>query len=404
MHCGFIEQIKASVGHNLIEEHVIRAYRHPKQTPYDTVSITAFEGYPNLLPRVCVQPNRPEEYAKGPQYLRSYNPNILSKEYRQSRGFVYENPTPFTNYRDIFHHPHMTFDRFCPEDEITAWHLTMTAHDPTNRSLLRAYAQGQQAYLRIFKYAELLFKTDVEEEKKSGPGYKRKYSTLMSALKEAEKMEYEGKIKFTRTYPLQELTIRTQEIVDIIVQRSETPKRDLRIAKNRFAVARLGCGYWDTLSKEKQESIKRQVSFKKSQTMQRIEQASSFTSFLPLTGSGSFKRPRETGTEIVPATPTYVGMIPKRQRLLTEAVNDEIQHQNELTRQQNERREAARQRMQQQLEQEPEDVQEITEEDLIARFGNQVQLTESPVEPEMPSAMGLCVQDMMAAPSEMQIL
>ena len=404
VHCTFIDQIKESIGHNLIEEKVIRPYRHPKQTAYDTVSITAFKGYPNLLPRVCVRPNTPEEYAQGPKYLSSYNPNVLSEKYRLSRGFGHENPTPFTQYRDIFQRTHTEWNRLAPGDEITAWHLTMTGHDPTNKAMLRAFSQGRQAYMRIFKYAELLYKLDVKAEREAqalgNVTYLRKYPTMKSALKKAQEMEYAGTIKLTPSYPLEEIVDRTQEIVDIIIQRSENPKRDLAIAKNRFTVAYLGCGFWDTATAQQKASTK-EISFKANQTMERIQQASLFTSALSIEGSGSFKRPME----IVPATSSsYAGLIPKRQHLLTEAVNDEIQHQNELTAEQNRRRLQARERMEAQRQQQPEIVQEMSAQALLDNFRNRVQPNDEPAEQDIPPVADMSMQELMAQPSGMQVL
>jgi hypothetical protein len=407
IHCSFIDQIKESIGHNLIEEKVIRPYRHPKQTPYDTVSITAFKGYPNLLPRICVRPNTEEEYAQGPKYLTSYNPNVLSEEYRLSRGFGHENPTPFTVYRDIHQRIHTKWDRLAPGDEIAAWHLTMTGHDPTNKAMLRAFPQGRQAYMRIYKYAELLYKLDVKAEREAealeNVTYTRKYPTLKNALKKAQEMEYEGSIKLTPSYPLKQIVDRTQEIVDIIVQRSENPKRDLAIAKSRFTVAYLGCGFWDTATAD-QKAYTKEISFNPNQSMERIEQVSSFAAALPIEGSGAFKRPMEPETQIVCSTSTYAGLIPKRRHLLTEAVHDEIQYQNEMSAEQNRRRLEARERMEALRQQQPEIVQEMSAQALLDNFRERVQPNDEPVEQDIPPVADMSMQELMGQQTGMQVL
>ena len=384
MHCGFLDAVFKLGNRNLIED-IVREHRHPLQSGYDTVSITGFQNYPNLLPRICIRPTSDEEYAAGPKYLVGHNRTAKSREYCESRNLTHQNPTPFRQYMELFETPDLKYDRIAPETEVIDWHLAMTGHDPSDDGMLRAYPEGRQAYARTVTCAQELYRDDIKadhEAKENGTAYTRLYPTPIAAIEKAQEMVNQNEIAFEPTYPLVEIVKETEIKLDQL-RFSRNPQMDRKRLQKAFESAIDRSGFPQERRKETREKFD---SF-------RNRKVSTVSSRLP----SSLKRIRGTDDGTTALSPP-----PKRQHLLvTQTFQDVVASSKQLQ----ERRRRAQQQMLARRNPPPKVVQEMTSDQLIAAFRDRSGPSQPATEPDpRPEDDELDLQELMARPNGMQIL
>jgi hypothetical protein len=441
--CAYMDKIIEMRGRNIVEE-VIDRHRHPKQASYDTlVMIPKLPGFPNLLSRRRVRPCTQEEYeAAGVHYLISVDNTIETREELRRAGLFPQFPTPFFEYYCAFHRPVITFGRFSPETEAIIQHMMITGNDPNEE--FKYFPVGQRAFQNIVACAEKLFKIDCNKARQAhmdGVEYEREFPHVKDAFMRAQEMEASSSIRFAPSYPVQQIWEATQKIKTVIHTSQNNVRNRIGNLKDRFWKALRMSGtleHLDPQDKTKWTAINFDVS---PMVRGRIDRAEFEDGLLPMrimpSGLGicagaieegaattrnpdqlllEYQDPNEddqgassssTTTDMVVVSAqtrkrgleqTYNGIWNKRQHLLSTQIQREMDTQQQIDREREERRRAAQEAIAQSLR--PAENQEsIGEQDLFENFDEIRPGLVTEADPNMPFTLdggGMSQQDIMA--------